>query len=138
VGPAVVKQPLKVDVPGCQLDVAPTLLGLIGRPYETVFYGRDLLHPAADRFALLNHNRSIGIYRAPNMVALSLGRVTERFSRVNRNTLQRESLGSEGKESADDVTALFQTADELYRAHHFAVRPPATARSLSLHSAPSR
>jgi phosphoglycerol transferase MdoB-like AlkP superfamily enzyme len=42
-GPAVINEPRRIGQLGCSLDVGPTLLGLIGRPYETMFFGRDLL-----------------------------------------------------------------------------------------------
>src|SRR5438552_3494475 len=44
-GPAVVRAPERVAQLGCSLDVAPTILGLLGRPYETMFFGRDLGKP---------------------------------------------------------------------------------------------
>ena len=50
--------------PDWPLDVTPTVLGLIGRPYETMFFGRDLLKtkaPAADGRVFINHNRDIGL-----------------------------------------------------------------------------
>jgi len=134
VGPAVVQAPARIDVPGCQLDVAPTLLGLIGRPYDTVFYGRNLLAPAAQRFALLNHNRSVAIYRDPNLVALSLGKVVERFTRTDRNTLNRQSLDEPAQEAARDATALFQTADELYSQRRYHIQPAGTAGHLGFQS----
>ena len=123
VGPAAVAQARRVETHGCQLDVAPTVMGLIGRPYDSVFYGRDLLAPASSRFALLNHNRSIALYREPELVALSLGKIVERFSRTNRTTLIRQPLDAATNEAARDATALFQTADELYTQRRFSVRP---------------
>jgi phosphoglycerol transferase MdoB-like AlkP superfamily enzyme len=121
VGPAAVQHSQRIDTAGCQLDVAPTILGLIGRPYDSVFYGRDLLTPAAERFALLNHNRSIAIYREPELVALSLGKVVERFTRADRHTLIKQGLDAATQEAAKDATALFQTADELYRERRYTI-----------------
>jgi len=43
-GPSVVKAPQRSGALGNSLDVSPTILGLIGRPYETLFFGRDLLN----------------------------------------------------------------------------------------------
>src|SRR5438552_8284504 len=43
VSPAVIKTPGQLGQLGCSLDVAPTVLGLLGRPYQTLFLGRDLL-----------------------------------------------------------------------------------------------
>jgi phosphoglycerol transferase MdoB-like AlkP superfamily enzyme len=124
-GPAVVKAPSRVDTLGCQLDVAPTLMGLIGRPYESTFFGRDLLQPAAHRFALLNHNRSIAIYREPELVALSLGKVVERFTRVDEKTLERRDLDPTTEAASRDATALFQTADELYNERRYNIKAAA-------------
>ncbi len=123
VGPAAVKAPARIDTLGCQLDVAPTLLGLIGRPYDTVFYGRDLLAPAASRFALMNHNRSIAQFRGDEMIALSLGKVVERFKRIDRKTVTRQALDASTPEAAADTTSLFQTAAELYNERRYAVKP---------------
>ena len=129
-GPAAVEKARRIATPGCQLDIAPTLLGIIGRPYDSIFYGRDLLAPAASRFALLNHNRSIAIYREPELVALSLGKVVERFTHRDRGTLDRQPPDAATWEAARDATALFQTADELYTQRRYTVRPtPPAAQS---------
>ncbi len=122
-GPAAVKAPVRIDTLGCQLDFAPTVLGMIGRPYDTVFYGRDLLAPAASRFALMNHNRSIALFRENEMIALSLGKVIERFKRTDRNTVSREPLDDSTTEAAADATALFQTASELYNERRYSISP---------------
>jgi hypothetical protein len=124
-GPAAVKSAQRVDTAGCQLDVAPTILGVIGRPYDSVFYGRNLLSPAAHRFALLNHNRSIAIYREPELVTLSLGKLVERFTRRDRRSLIRQPSIQPRKPAAQDAAALFQTADELYSERRYSVRPMA-------------
>ncbi|HLP77748.1 MAG TPA: LTA synthase family protein, partial [Candidatus Paceibacterota bacterium] len=72
-GPAVVKEPQRIGTLGNSLDVAPTVLGMLGRPYETIFFGRDLFNdPTEHTHALLNHNRSIGIFADARMVILGL------------------------------------------------------------------
>ena len=73
VGPAVVKGPSRMPQLGCSLDVPTTVLGLLGRPYETMFFGRDLLRsrPEEGR-AFLNHNRDIGMLAHDRMVVLGL------------------------------------------------------------------
>ena len=49
-GPAVVKNPSRLGQLGCSLDVPTTVLGLLGRPYQSLFFGRDLLNnPPAER-----------------------------------------------------------------------------------------
>ena len=66
---------------GSSLDVSPTVLGFIGRPYETMFFGQDLLrrHPEAGR-ALLNHNRDIGLLARDRLVVLGLLQTVEFYA----------------------------------------------------------
>ena len=72
-GPAVVKDPSRIAQLGCSLDVPTTILGLLGRPYESMFFGRDLLksQPEEGR-AFLNHNRDIGLLAHDRLVVLGL------------------------------------------------------------------
>ena len=105
---------------GCQLDVAPTLLGLIGRPYDSLFFGRDVRIPVdVPRRAVLNHTRSVGIYRDNRLVALSLNRVVEQFRGDPKGKLERIPMDAEGEEIAKDATALLQVADDLYMHHRY-------------------
>ena len=121
-GPVVVKEPRLVPTLGCQLDVAPTLLGLIGRPYESTFYGHDLLrHPEVPGRVLLNHNRSVGIYRDLHLVTFSLNRKIEYYAGDPKQgqmkpVTQPDDLhrGLQG-----EATALFQTGDDLYMNRRF-------------------
>jgi phosphoglycerol transferase MdoB-like AlkP superfamily enzyme len=109
---------------GCQLDAAPTILGLIGRPYDSLFFGRDMQLPVtAPRRAVLNHNRSVGIYRDNRLVALSLNRVVEQFRGDPKGKLERVSLDAEGEQIAKDATALLQVADDLYTHRHYRWTP---------------
>lgn len=115
-GPAVVKAPEKIPQFGCSLDVGPTVLGLIGRPYETLFFGRDLLKPNDSR-ALLNHNRDIGLMARDRMVVLSLMQKLELYA---GNPKERELRLLPGppapaeNELEKDAIALYQVADDLY------------------------
>ena len=126
VGPAVVKEPRRIDTLGCQLDVAPTLLGLIGRPYDSMFFGHDLLRqtdPAASR-CLMHHNRSIAIYRDGRQVVLGLNKEVEYWVGNPRipdlvRTTEPDSLA---KELEADATALFQVADMLYLGRKYRVQ----------------
>ena len=117
VGPAVVKQPQRIGVLGNSLDVSPTILGLIGRPYETMFFGRDLLNdPPAGARALLNHNRSIGIYADSRMAILGLQKTVKYYSGDPKVSplKQVDDPSPEFIELEKDATALYQVADELY------------------------
>ncbi len=131
-GPAVVKKPARVPQLGSSLDVAPTILGLLRRPYETVFFGRDLLkgRPAEGR-ALLNHNRDIGLLAHDRLVVLGLMHTVEFYAGdpkvVDMNLLPQPA--DSDRELEQDAIAIYQVADELYTQQRYRVDGEAGSRS---------
>lgn len=126
-GPAVVRQPARVPHLGGSLDVPPTLLGLIGRPYETMFFGRDLLKdPPEQGRVLLGHNRDIGYYADERMVILGLRKVVEYYAGDPKKTEPKRLVqpGEREFEIERDCTALYQIADELYLGRNYRIDPP--------------
>ncbi len=130
VGPAVVKAPGRVGQLGCSLDVPTTVLGLLGRPYDSMFFGRDLLKspPGAGR-ALLNHNRDIGLLTHDRLVVLGLRQTVEFYQGdpkvVDMSILAQPSEAD--REIEKDAIALYQVADDLYmhRRYHIDGEPVA-------------
>jgi phosphoglycerol transferase MdoB-like AlkP superfamily enzyme len=116
-GPAVVSGPVRIGELGCSLDVAPTLLGLVGRPYRTTFFGQDMLKCSADNGrALLNHNRDIGLLARQRLVVLGLMR-GEEFYAATAPHAEMKPLRSPGpleRELQLDAMALYEVADDLY------------------------
>ena len=116
-GPAVVKSPQQLGMLGGSLDVAPTLLGLVGRPYESLFLGRDLLNsPDVKGRAVLNHNRDIGQFAGERLVVLGLKHNFELYA-GNPKVAEIErvaSPGTEDEELVKDTAAIYQVADDLY------------------------
>jgi phosphoglycerol transferase MdoB-like AlkP superfamily enzyme len=111
-------QPRRVDVLMTQIDVAPTVLGLLGLPYEAPFFGQDVLHAPADgRVAFFNHNHDVAVYRDGEIVVYGLKKsvhtyrydeATDRYSPAPRDP-ELERLG----------LAYFQTAYELFESHRY-------------------
>jgi phosphoglycerol transferase MdoB-like AlkP superfamily enzyme len=116
-GPAVVKSSRRIGTLGNSLDVSPTLLGLIGRPYETLFFGRDLLKDPPDAArALLNHNRDIGMFAQDRMVVLGLQKVVE-FYQGDPKVAELKPVKQATPpflELEQNATAIYQVADDLY------------------------
>jgi hypothetical protein len=110
--------PRRVDVPGCQLDVAPTILGLIGRPYRSLFFGHDLLKPgAAERnHSLMHHNRSIAIYRDGRQAVFGLRKTIEFWQGdIASGTMSGVTGPDEAlRNLQNDGSAIFTVADALY------------------------
>jgi phosphoglycerol transferase MdoB-like AlkP superfamily enzyme len=126
VGPAVVKKPMHLGPLGCSLDVSPTVLGLIGRPYETLFFGRDLLNSPADgNRALIHHNRDIGIFRHERLVTLGL-RKTANYYEGNpkiKDLVSMPQPDALALEAEKDAIAIFQVADDLYMTERYHLDP---------------
>jgi phosphoglycerol transferase MdoB-like AlkP superfamily enzyme len=122
-GPAVVKEPQRINALGGSLDVSPTVLGLIGRPYKSMFFGRDLLHDPPDGGRpLINHNRDIGMYVSGRMVVLGLQK-TVGFYTGDPHVVNLEPTPQttpEDLELEKNAEAIFQVADDLYmnRSYH--------------------
>jgi len=115
--------PRRVEVPGCQLDIAPTILGLIGRPWRSLFFGHDLLKPgAAERnHSLMHHNRSIAVYRDGRQVVYGLNKTTEYWQGdIASGKMARAGTPDESFISLQhDGAALFTAADALYTGCRF-------------------
>ena len=137
-GPAVVKSPSRVPQLGCSLDVPTTVLGLLGRPYETMFFGRDLLRsqPEEGR-GFLNHNRDIGLLTHDRLVVLGLKQTVE-FYQGDPKVVEMSPLphpADADRELEKDAIAIYQVADDLYMHRRYRIdEMPATAgRSASPH-----
>jgi phosphoglycerol transferase MdoB-like AlkP superfamily enzyme len=126
-GPAVVEKPIRIGQLGCSLDVSPTLLGLIGRPYETLFFGRDLLKMTPEEGRVfLNHNRDIGVLARDRMVVLGLLQTVEFYQgdpkRVEMTVLRDPSDAD--RELEKDAAAIYQVADYLYMHQEYRLNRP--------------
>jgi len=105
-----------VAAPVSQIDVAPTVLGLLNFNYDSTFFGRDVL--AGGESAMpLNHNRDIGLYRAEelNLLGFRKSKGTLRYDPATRRlTTQPDDL-----EGQRDAASLFQLANTLYAGQHY-------------------
>jgi phosphoglycerol transferase MdoB-like AlkP superfamily enzyme len=106
--------PERVDTLMTQIDIAPTVLGLLGMPYRASFFGQDVRRAdPAKRIAVFNHNHDVAILRDDHMAVLGMNRKvgfyhydrpTETYTKIPRDE-GLEALG----------IAWFQTASELFR-----------------------
>ncbi len=131
-GPAAIHAPSRVGELGCSLDVSPTLLGMVGRPYKSMFFGRDLLRLAPDDGrAFLNHNRDIGMLTRDRLVVLGLTKTVEFYEGqpklVNMSLLKQPSASD--LEFENDAIAIYQVADDLYMHQRYNIDHGASAIS---------
>jgi len=111
--------PRSVDVLTTQIDVAPTVLGLLGLPYEAPFFGVDVLHqrPGTPRIALFSHNHDVAILRDDRLAVLELGKKAQslRYDRTAGSFLPQP----DDAQLVPLAIAYFQTAAELFRSHRY-------------------
>lgn len=111
-------EPRRVDTVTAQIDIAPTVLGLLGLPYQAPFFGQDVLtHPDAPHFAVLNHNYDVALYRDGELVVLGLDHKSSAYrydAAVDRYT---PIPGNAALERL--AIAYFQVAFDLFREHQF-------------------
>jgi phosphoglycerol transferase MdoB-like AlkP superfamily enzyme len=127
-------EPRRVDSLMTQIDIAPTVLGMLGLPYSAPFFGQDALNtPREQRVAFFNHNHDVAIYRGGRMVVFGLKKsihtydydpATNHYSPVPRDP-ELERLG----------IAYYQTAYELFDQHRYL---PSGAPTSLAHVAPKR
>ena len=109
----------QIDTLMTQIDIAPTVLGLLGLSYEAPFFGIDSLHERPDhaRIALFSHNHDVAILRDNQLVVLGLGKTHQ--------SLTYDPLAKTFKPRADDTVlrdlgvAYFQTAADLFKTNRY-------------------
>ena len=117
--------PRRVDTLMTQIDVAPTVLGLLGLPYEAPFFGQDVLNaPAENRVALFNHNHDVAIFRNGRIVVFGLKQSVSYYDYDAATDSYAPAAPDPELERLG--IAYFQTAYELFSAHRYepASAPP--------------
>jgi phosphoglycerol transferase MdoB-like AlkP superfamily enzyme len=111
-------EPRQVDTLTTQIDIAPTVLGLLGLPYQAPFFGQDVLHgPDEHRVAFFSHNHDVAIYQDGTLAILGLGKSIQDVS-YDRATDSYKPAPAQPKLN-DLAIAYYQTAYELFHAHRY-------------------
>jgi hypothetical protein len=106
-------KPRRVDTLTSQIDVAPTVLGILDFNYDSTFFGIDVLrdrHPG--RLIPLNHNRDIALFDGPNLIELGFRKTSAQ--NVYDPVTHSQIPGAVDPERTKDAIAIFQEAFELY------------------------
>lgn len=104
----------EVDTLASQIDLAPTLLGLLGISYESIFFGRNLLldngHPGR---AVIGNYQHLGLFDGHDLAILS-----------PRRTLRRhhDALGASEEQTATLSDPLIARAIAYYQGASYAFR----------------
>lgn len=111
-------RPQRVDSLASQIDIAPTVLGMLGFPYHAPFFGQNILNESTtSRVAMFTHNHDVALYRDGHLVVLGLRQ------QVNHYNYDREHDTFEAVKRDVDLESLavayYQTAFDLFANHHY-------------------
>lgn len=106
--------PRQITTPISQMDIAPTVLGLLGLPYEAPFFGQDVLaHDRPPATLLFNHNHDVALFQKDKLVVLGLLNEVNSYDYKLGAALPKSS--QDDQHLVDLATAYYQCAFELFR-----------------------
>lgn len=121
--------PGRVDRMVAQIDIGPTILGLLGFDYTSEFYGIDVLqHPEARQIALIGNYQRLGYLRDGVLVELSpQQRVDAVLPAYDDDVLQPAVVPDAAQ--VREAIAYYQTASDRFALHASVanVRPQGTS-----------
>lgn len=110
-------KPGQIDRLASQMDVAPTLLGLLHFSYRSKFFGQDIVQMETGR-ALLGNYQKVGLY-CRGELSLLLPKKQNRTYLIDPSQPQRQT--QEDPELLFDTISYYQGADYLLRHHLYTV-----------------
>jgi phosphoglycerol transferase MdoB-like AlkP superfamily enzyme len=104
--------PGRVETVASQIDVAPTLLGMLGFSYRSRFFGNDVLHDgSAHPRALMANYQTVGLYQDGVIIELKPNR---RWRIVDAVTGEERKPDARGKELLAEAIGYYQVASGAY------------------------
>jgi phosphoglycerol transferase MdoB-like AlkP superfamily enzyme len=112
-------RPGEVDALTTQIDIAPTVLGLLGLSYDAPFFGEDVLHSRRQdhRVAFFSHNHDVALYQNGELAILGLNKSVQDVFYDAATDSYRPAPAN--PRLNDLAVAYYQTAFELFRAHRY-------------------
>ncbi|WP_417831281.1 LTA synthase family protein [Terasakiella sp.] len=111
--------PSRHNVTGSSLDVAPTLLGLLGLEYDSPFFGRDLqLVQADDGRASMSYNFTVAYAQNDEVTILKPNGPSEAY-RIAKDHLSLKREDHVPLELERKAIAQTQTAYDMFYSHNY-------------------
>lgn len=106
----------KVDKMASQIDVIPTVLGLLGWEYESRFYGDNILDEHFSPRAFIGTYQKLGMLRGNNLTILLPNKKVREYEIVNQS-LQDSTyrLMTPNEQDAQDAITYFQSESYFHK-----------------------
>ena len=106
-------KPRKVDILTSQIDIAPTVLGMLNISYDSVFFGKDVFKcDPKDRFVPLNHNRDIALFDGSKLSELNFRKTSSTY--LYDKPGNRQTKTKRDEEQVKNAASIYQSAYEFY------------------------
>src|SRR3954469_1220908 len=107
-------KPSQVATLTSQIDVAPTVIGMLDFDYESIFFGTDVLLAGNNprRMIPLNHNRDIALFDGRNLFEIGFRKTSAQYA--YDPVTHEQTRVSTDPERMKDAIAVFQKAFEFY------------------------
>jgi phosphoglycerol transferase MdoB-like AlkP superfamily enzyme len=106
-------QPRQVDTIASQIDVPPTLLGLLNVSYKSRFFGHDILREGQKhQRAFMANYQTVGYYQNGRMVELKPNARFRVVDALNGRALPMDDLN---RSLLDEAISYYQLASEAFR-----------------------
>jgi phosphoglycerol transferase MdoB-like AlkP superfamily enzyme len=128
--PTIIK-PRTYDAVASQIDIAPTLLGLLKVSYSSSFFGHDLLAAVSPPMrALIGNYQHLGLYDGKDLSILSPRRSIRRH--LDADNQSREAVDDSSSALARRNIAYYQGASTLFRQGGLAWKQPVAGEKIVL------
>ena len=103
-------KPLKINSLSSQIDVLPTVLGLLNFDYETKFWGQDVINYPADR-AFISTYQMLGYLKDNKLAILAPKRLPTTYEIVEES----QTMVNNAPKLINEAIAFYQSAYLLYK-----------------------
>jgi phosphoglycerol transferase MdoB-like AlkP superfamily enzyme len=126
-------QTKSVNTLASQIDIAPTLLGMLNMSYESWSFGKDILTMKADdERIMIGTYQKLGYLKQDELVILSPGKKVTKHELGNNEGIINEPLTEKNLDAASlKAIAYYQGADYIYKHGLNKWQPHATPLKLS-------
>ena len=95
-----------------QIDVAPTILGLLNMDYNSWFFGQDILKTHKNKIALIGNYQYLGLYQDKTLSILKPKKETEQHNKLKNELINERNQDSDiiDNHLLDKTISYYQTA----------------------------
>jgi len=110
-------QPGKIDTLASQIDLPPTLLGILNMSYESVFFGKDIRRlPPQDGRAFIANYQNLGLFNGRQMAILEPRKIIREQSGLAQGQVDEKSVSKDNPLVRSDIS-YYQGAAAVFKQH---------------------